>query len=134
MTEAAQLWPLDYAAARAAWPTLRPRLTALAEKTGEPWMPEDVLHLIALGTAKLLATEDLGCFIVTQIDEQPWGRFFVVWIASEETDARAFDYMDQVREYARAAECDRVVFSSPRRWERALPGLTVRHEYSFSVD
>ncbi len=127
------LAPLTYEERRAAWPMIRPRLAALAARTGEGWMPEDVFHLTTMGSATLWATDDLGCFIVTQVDEQPWGRSFVVWIASEETDARAVEYMDQVRDMAREAACDRVTFSSPRRWERALPGLTVRHEYSFET-
>lgn len=125
---------LTYPEIRSAWPAIRPRLAALAERTSEPWMPEDVFHLLVMGTARLFATDDLGCFIVVQIDEQPWGRSLVVWIASEETDARASDYIEQVRDIARAGDCHRVTFSSPRRWERALPGLTVRHEYGFSVE
>lgn len=133
MSDVGQLLPLDYEERRTAWPELRTRLAALAARTGEPWMSEDVFHLTTMGQATLWATDDLGCFIVTQIDEQPWGRSFVVWIASEETDARAIDYMEQVRLLAAEANCSRVTFSSPRRWERALPGLTVRREYSFSV-
>jgi hypothetical protein len=125
------LLPMSYDDARAMWPALRARLAATAARTRETWMPEDVFHLVAMGHAKLWATEDLGCFIVTQIDEQPWGRSLVVWIASEETDAAAVDYMDQVREIGQEADCSRVTFTSPRRWERALPGLTVRYEYSF---
>ncbi|MCP3735618.1 hypothetical protein M9979_12115 [Sphingomonas sp. RP10(2022)] len=128
------LFPLDYDQRRAAWPELRPRLAALVERTGEPWMPEDVFHLTTMGQATLWATPDLGCFIVTQIDEQPWGRSLVVWIASEVTDARALEYMDQVRSIARDAGCDRVTFTSPRRgWMRALPGVAVRYEYSFEA-
>jgi hypothetical protein len=133
VTEAGLLIPRNYEEARAVWPLIRTRLLAMAEKLGERWMPEDVLHLIAMRHATLWATDDLGCFIVTQMDEQPWGRSLVVWIASEATDATAFDYMEQVRIIADEANCYRVTFSSPRRWERALPGLTVRHEYSFDV-
>lgn len=133
MTAVGTLVLLDYAERRVVWPVLRPRLLAVAERTGEPWMPEDVFHLTAMGQAALWATEHLGCFVVTQIDEQPWGRSLVVWIASEETEARAADYMDQLRTIGQDSGCSRVTFSSPRRWERALPGLTVRHEYSFET-
>lgn len=133
MTEVGTLLPLDYDQRRAAWPQLRPRLAALAARTGERWMPEDVFHLTTMGHAAIWATEDLGAFIVTQIDEQPWGRSLVVWIASEETDARAADYLDQLREIGQNSNCDRITFTSPRRWQRALPGLTVRYEYSFSA-
>lgn len=133
MIDVGILAPLDYEQRRAAWPALRPRLAALAARTGEPWMPEDVFHLTTMGHAILWATDDLGCFIVTQIDEQPWGRSLVVWIASEETDARAADYMEQVREIGQNSNCSRITFTSPRRWQRALPGLKVRFEYSFEA-
>lgn len=133
MTQPDHLRMLDYAERRDAWPALRPRLDALAARNGEPWMPEDVFHLTTMGQAALWATDDLGCVVVTQVDEQPWGRSLVVWIASEETDAKAIDYVEQVREIARLANCSRISFSSPRRWERALPGLKVRFEYSFEV-
>lgn len=133
MSEPATLLPLDYEQRRAAWPTLRSRLAALAARTGEPWMPEDVFHLTTMGQATIWASEDLAAFIVTQIDEQPWGRAMVIWIGSEETDARALDYMDQLRAIAAHQNCSRVTFTSPRRWERALPGLNVRFEYSFEA-
>lgn len=127
------LLPRPYTDARAIWPDLRTRLAALAERTNEPWMVEDVFHLIAMGQARLWASADLAAFIVTQVDVQPWGSTMVIWIGSEETTARASDYMDQLHAIATDLGCDRVSFSSPRRWERALPGLTVRHDYSFDV-
>lgn len=133
MTDAGTLQLLDYEQRRAAWPELRPRLAALAARTGEPWMPEDVFHLTTMGHAAIWATDDLQAFIVTQIDEQPWGRTMVIWIGSEETDARASDYMDQLQAIATHQNCSRVTFTSPRRWQRALPGLKVRYEYSFEA-
>jgi hypothetical protein len=133
VSEPATLLPFDYAQRREAWPIIRARLAALAARTGEPWMPEDVFHLTTMGQAFLWASEDLSAFIVTQVDEQPWGRSMVIWIGSEETDARASDYMDQLRAIAAASNCSRVTFTSPRRWKRALPGLTVRYEYSFET-
>lgn len=118
---------------RAVWPSVRDRVSAIAAATGEGWVVEDVFHEIIVGNAFLWATEDLGCFVVLQIDQRPYQRSLFVWIASEETEARAADYVPQIQDIGRENGCQRVVFESPRRWDRALPGLTVRHIYSFGT-
>lgn len=118
---------------RRIWPMIRERVAGIAVATGEPWIAEDVYAEIAAGTAWLWATDDLGCFIVIQIGVATYSRDLVVWVASEETDARAADFLPQVQVMARECGCTRVVFNSPRRWDRALPGLTVRHQYSFAA-
>lgn len=118
---------------RPVWPHIRDRIAALAADCGEAWVAEDVFAAISAAHAKLWVTPRFECFIVTQILTAPWGREFHVWVACNDSSARAAEFLPQVKTMAAAHTCDRVVFESPRRWERALPGVTVRHLYSIPV-
>lgn len=134
MTEKALLSVIPAAEVRAVWPHLRERLEHVITRNAESWLVEDVYLAIMRGEAYLWATEALGCFVVLQVQVSSHGaRDLHVWIASEETDLRAVDYMEQIRHIGQEAQCDRVTFESPRKWGRALPGLTVRYLYSFET-
>ncbi|TKD50580.1 hypothetical protein [Sphingomonas baiyangensis] len=130
MTVLAHIAPAEL---RGVWQRIRPRVEAIATKQAEAWIADDVFAEILAGTAWLWATPDLGCFVVLQVAATAYDRALHVWIASEETDARAVDFMPQLQAIAREAQCSRVDFVSARRWERALPGLRVRRIYSFEA-
>lgn len=119
---------------RAVWPEIRDRVDAVARRTEEPWVSEDVFAEIIGGTAWLWGTHGMGCFVVLQVRETAYSRDLHVWIASEETDSRAADFVTQVKAIAREAACGRVTFNSPRRWQRALPGLRASYSYTFSAE
>ncbi|HEX8418817.1 MAG TPA: hypothetical protein VF638_02255 [Sphingomonas sp.] len=133
MTDIGTLELIPAAEIRAVWPDVRDRIAGIAEACGEPWIADDVFHEILVGNAYLWGTADLGCFVVLMVEATAYSRDLRVWIASEETDARAAEYVPQLQAIASEAQCNRVIFDSPRRWERALPGVTVRYSYSFET-
>lgn len=119
---------------RTVWPELRARVQGIIDRSGDPMLVEDVFAAILRGEAYLWTTPNLGCFVVLQVQVSSHGaRDLHVWLASEETEHHAVDYMDQIRHIGREAQCDRVTFESPRKWGRALPGLTIRYLYSFET-
>lgn len=119
---------------RAIWPMVRDRLAATIADCGEPIVQEDVFHEILVGNAYLWATEEAGAFVVLQIRAGTNTRDLHIWLAGESTVARAADYWPQLLEIAAEAGCSRITFESPRRWERALPGLSVRYLYTCDVN
>lgn len=115
------------------WPLVRDRIASLCAATNEPWLPEDVYHELLTGASHLWITPRADGFVVLSIMVAPYTRDLHVWIACNDTVARAAEFWPQLREIASAHSCNRLMFESPRRWERAIPGLTVRHIYSEEI-
>jgi hypothetical protein len=124
---------IEPVAFRQAWLSVRDRVQEIADRDNEPWIAEDVFHELASASAFLWATEDLEAFVVLTIKTAPYTRDLHIWIGCENTEANAADYWPQLVEIARQHGCGRIMFESQRRWERALPNLTVRHVYEFQV-
>ncbi len=118
---------------RTVWPTIREQIEGIASTCSEPWIAEDVYHEILSGNAYLWMTEDRDAFVVLTVQAAPYTRDLHVWIASNQAEARAADYWPQLRAIAAGAKCNRLMFESPRRWERAVPALQVRFLYSDEI-
>lgn len=118
---------------RAVWPLVRDRIEKLRESGNEPWLAEDVYHELVIGASHLWITPDAGGFVVVSIMVAPYARDLHVWIACNDTIARAAEYWLQLRDIGRAHSCTRLIFESPRRWQRAVPGLTTRFLYSEQI-
>ncbi|AYJ85780.1 hypothetical protein D3Y57_07075 [Sphingomonas paeninsulae] len=130
MTVAAPLSHVPVAELRDVWPKIRDHVSWISERTSQPWIAEDVYHEILVGNAYLWMTPDRESFVVLQVQVAPYTRDLHVWLASNQAEANAAAYWPQLLAIGREALCNRVEFESPRRWERAVPGLTVRHLYS----
>lgn len=115
------------------WPMVRRRIVALAAATNEPWEAGDVLDELMLGRAELWTTPHAETFLVLCVSEAPYTRDLHVWIACSEAQNRAREFLAQVLEIGAERGCDRMVFESPRRWERELPGIQVRHLYTMNI-
>lgn len=118
---------------REVWPALRERIAALGTRTSEPWLVEDVFADIVAGNSHLWVTHDLAGFVVLTVWSAAYARDLHVWLGDNETEATAAEFVPQIREIARSLNCGRVMWESPRRWERALPGVDVRHLYTFQA-
>lgn len=130
MTDAPELILVPAEDFRATWRSIRPRLEELAIDHEETWIAEDVFHEILTGNASLWATADLDGFVVLQVLTTPHSRDLHVWIASNETLAKAPDFWQQLRDIGSKAECRRITFESPRRgFQRTMPHLRVRYLY-----
>lgn len=109
-------------ALREVWPLVRPKLEAIRERDGEPWLPEDVFHEILIGNAYLWTTPDIRGFCVLQIAQTSHSRDLHVWIACNRTAARAPAYWEQLKSIAAENGCRRLTFVSTRQaWARVLP-------------
>ena len=131
--EAGTLAMIPQSDLRRVWPQVRDRMQAIADRDGEPWIAEDVYQEIIVGNAYLWATDDLGGFVVLVIRAAPYTRDLHIWIGCENTEANAAAYWPQLLAIASEAGCNRIMFESQRRWDRALPGLTARRIYSCEV-
>lgn len=114
---------------REVWPIVRERIAQLAIDNDEPWLAEDVFIDLINARSFLWVTEDCGGFVVVTAVVTPFLRDLHVWIACNDTIARAADYLPEMKRIATLMNCWRVVFESPRRWERALPDVSVRYFY-----
>lgn len=116
------------------WPSIRDRLQAMSARFKERWMPEHVFLECMNGSSYLWTTADLCGFVVLQILATPYARDLHVWIACNETDARAGDYLDQIKVIAAENGCTAITFESDRLgWLRELPEVRVRKHYSIEV-
>lgn len=116
---------------RFAWHAIRDRVADLAAKSGSDWIADDVFHEILIGEGHLWVTPEYGGFVVLQIRASGYTRELYVWIACNETQARARDYWPQLMELARFNKCRRTIFDSTRRgFERHMPNLKVMYSYS----
>lgn len=133
MTEAEPLEQIPITAIRAVWPLLRDRILALSE--GWAWTVEDVFLAVISGDAFLWTTQWGEGFVILQVHAAPYESDLHVWIACNDTIARAGEYMPQLIEIARENGCQRVTFDSHRRgWERELPGAEVTFQYAVKVE
>lgn len=136
MTEVPILAMRPAAEARAFWPEVRRDLEAVRERFAEDWLADDVWAEVLVGNAYLWAAGEPGAleaFVILQIHARNYDRALHIWGAGEHTTARAADYWPQIMEIAAEAGCTHVTIETPRRWERALPGATLRYLYSFKV-
>ena len=96
-------------------------------------MQEDVFHEIMCRNAHLWALDDLSGFVVLHVHVSAYEKSLHVWICCNDSGNRIAQYFDQIKGIAAENECQRVTFDSPRRYERALPGLKVRYTYSAEI-
>lgn len=120
-------------ALRIVWPMVRDRIVALSAATAEPWEAGDVLDELMVERAELWTTPQAETFVVLCVAEAPYTRDLHVWIACNDAMDRAAEFLPQVLAIGAGHGCKRLVFESPRRWERALPGATVRHLYTLTI-
>ena len=136
MNDVPQLEPILVTAARAFWPAVRADLETIRARYDERWLPDDVWHEIMVGNAYLWAAggaEAPEAWVIVQVMARPYDRSLHIWSAAEHTTARVADYWPQILAMAADAGCSHVTIETPRRWERALPGLSVRYLYSCEV-
>lgn len=116
------------------WPSIRPMLERLRARFNERWLPEHVFMECVNGTSYLWTTPDLCGFVVLQVIATPYARDLHVWIACNETGARAGDYLSQIKAIAAENDCQSITFESDRiGWLRELPNVQVRKHYSIAV-
>lgn len=98
---------------------MRPDLERLATKCGtDGWIPEDVYAICAAGHAALYVNDGpwVG-FAVLQVLPNYTGRRLHAWVVHCVVDPDQF--IGRVRDIARAAGCQKITFSSPRKgWMR----------------
>lgn len=118
----------------AVWPKIRDRIEAVRARRREAWLAEHVFHEIMAGGAYLWTTPDLRGFVVLQVLAAPYARDLHVWIAWNDTEARAGDYLDQLKALAADNGCQEITFESERNgWLKALPGVRLRQRFSVAV-
>jgi hypothetical protein len=127
------MFPVTPDQLRTAWPKIRGRIEALSIKLAQPWMPEDVFHEIVNCQSHLWALADLSGFVVLRVFASNYERSLHVWICCNASGHRIVDYLDQIKGIAASNDCSRVTFESPRRYHRALPGVTATYSYSIDV-
>ena len=116
------------------WPDVRPALERMIAEHDELWLPEDVYADIMAGGANLFTTTDVRGFVVTQFLKTPYSRTLHVWIAHNEGHGRAAGFFEQIKDIARANDCQEVTFESDRAgFRRAIPGIRQRLLYSFRL-
>lgn len=118
---------------REVWPLIRERISALSVDAAEPWMAEDVFADLVGARSFLWVTEECRGFIIVSTWTAPFARDLHVWIACNDMMDNAAAYLPEVKRIAKVMNCWRVVWESPRRWERALPGVSTRYLYSIDL-
>lgn len=127
------LLPVPLAALRPTWAEIRPRVDELSTQASEPWVPEDVFHEILVGNAYLWAFPDCSGFVVLRILATGYTRDLFVWLGWKEGGDAAAALLPQMLEIARANDCNRITWESPREgFIRAIP--RARRMYSYSVE
>lgn len=137
---------LDAMAIRQWWSRyIRGGVASALEHDTDGAMPEDVFASLMGGHSQLhmLFTNDdpenggPQGFIITRELFTPGGKEFLVWIGYHNGDdeARTADFMPQIADMARAADCHRVAIESPRPYHRAVPGMKLaRHVFHYEVE
>lgn len=116
------------------WPFIRPKLEATRDRFNERWLPEHVFFECMNGSSYLWTTPDLCGFVVLQILASPYARDLHVWIACNETDARAGEFIEQLKAIAAENGCQKVTWESDRKgWLKEVAGVTARTIYSVDV-
>lgn len=127
------LLPVSAGALRATWVDLAPHVHVLANLAGESWLGEDVFHEIVVGNAHLWALSDNSGFVVFRLFASAYSRDLFVWLCWKREGEPAAAFLPQLLEIARANDCARITWESPRAgFIRALPG--VKRNYSYSID
>jgi len=115
---------------RIAWLAVRDRVAKLGLDNEEPWIADDIYHELVNQTAFLWVTPEYAGFVVLEINVTPYLSELHVWIADNETEARAAEFWPQLKIIGEGCKCQRVTFASRRNgWRRAMPNLQVRHIY-----
>jgi hypothetical protein len=117
------------------WPMLEGRLEQLMAESHDP-EPLGVVHDdLMTGKATLLASEGAVSFVICRILSNTAGLcdLHASWVWQGIAGRSAADFMPQVARWAAVHGCQRVVWESARRWERAVPGTTVSYRYSYPV-
>jgi hypothetical protein len=133
MIVAPLLLPVTFPQLRGVWSVIRDRIDRIAIDLKQPWVSEDVFHEILSGNAHLWALADNSGFVVIRLFATAYERTLHVWICSNHSGPKIVDYLDQIKGIAAANDCERVTFESPRRYQRALPGVKATYSYSIEV-
>lgn len=133
MIQAPLLLPVPAENLRHVWRVIRDRVDSISTKQNQPWVADDVFHEILLGNSHLWALADNSGFVVLRLFVSAYERVLHVWICSNSSGQPIADYLDQIKGIAKANDATRVTFESPRRYQRALPGLQTTYCYSIKV-
>lgn len=108
---------------RAAWPIIKPGLETIKQRGGT-WIPEDVYHALRAGASSLYVARIDGQyagFLVLTLQQDYDGQQLFVWCCYAETEADPVAlFVEDLRQIAQHAGAKRIVFGSPRRWDRRL--------------
>lgn len=119
---------------RGAWAIVKDRVARIASKLKEPWVPEDVFCELLTGNSSLYLADDNSGFVVLRVFATAYQRSLFVWICwNDAGENRCLDYLPQLMDIAVGNGCSKIDWESPRKWQRALPGVRTRFAYSIEV-
>lgn len=105
------------------WPYVQPRLLKVRERSKARWIPEDVYASLKAKSSTLHIAEvgdEYRGLVVLQPSKDFDGPVLWVWIAYSEGDDVVERFEPELTGYARQIHAKRLVFSSPRKWDRRL--------------
>lgn len=116
---------------RDVWPDIRGAVQSVIEKTGEPWLPEDVYGAIVRWEAALHVgyEADEPRFVFVLVPSQEYGQKVLrIWLAAS-LGGRLQDATAWVRAHAHETGHTKITFASPRKgWAKYFKPAQVIYE------
>ena len=101
------------------WGYVKAGLVTIKQKTGEKWIPEDVYTAIKTGSAQLFTFPDGFTVLQSLKDEFTNEPYLFIWAMFH---GKHIDITEEIhsnlRQIAHNIGAKRIVFVSPRRWEK----------------
>jgi hypothetical protein len=107
------------------WEIVRDGLFKVCKRASDGWIPEDVYYACRQGTSTLhLVWKDdeyVGFVVLTPMHGYDCKKL-MIWIGYNAGEKDAVEVaMEDIEELARKSGARKVLFGSPRNWERRLP-------------